>query len=61
MVMDYKIINVRLQPKTVEQLENFKWTSNKSEAIRLILDSFFSMSPEEQTAFLKEAAEKKFS
>ncbi len=58
---DYIVTNVRLKTETVEQLKKFRWAPKKSEAIRLILEGFFLMSPEEQTAFLKKAAEQKFS
>lgn len=51
----------RLPVNLVEKLDKFTWAKNRSDAIRIILEAFCSMTPEEQADFLKKAAERKFS
>jgi len=54
-------VQVRMPESIVKQLDDCKWAKGRSDAIRIILEAFFSMTPEEQTDFLRSSAVKKFS
>ncbi|MCI0697569.1 ribbon-helix-helix protein, CopG family [candidate division KSB1 bacterium] len=56
-------VQARMPKATVEILDNLakKWQMDRSKLIREILEAFCIMTSEEQTAFLKMAAERRFS
>lgn len=56
-------IQARMPKATVKILDRVakKWQMDRSKLIRDILEAFCSMSQEEQAAFFKKAAERKFS
>jgi len=54
------LLQARVPAHIVLALDKVGWTSNRSEVIRAIIESFFSLDPEEQVVFLQRAAAKKF-
>lgn len=54
------ILQARVPAHLVLQLDELGWAGNRSEAIRAIIESFFSLDPQEQIVFLQRAAAKKF-
>lgn len=55
-----EIVQIRLTGEVVEKLEGLAWARNRSEAIRTIIESFFTVSEAERRRFLTTASEKKF-